>query len=153
MKHIIRLKLFFSLCILIGFALFSGCKKRGGADFAREIPPHATRPIVLYDVDSAALEYERFTYHWDTGTLDDDTTDGTTDTLGEEDMVCHTLEDLSRHTAWVKRVLPITVRQVLNGHDVALEKQDAVVRTVEAVIDKYLAVDIPFDIERDINGL
>ena len=129
--------------IIIPMLLAASCKKKGGADFARNIPPHYTRPIAVFDMDKVQVEYERYTYHWDTGTLEDETEEGTTDILGIKEMVCHDTADLARHTAWVRRMLPITVKQVLQSHGVELEKQDAVARTVEAILDHYLTVEVP----------
>ena len=131
------------LCLsLVGLLILSGCKSLQ-LDFVRDIPPHTTRPYVLYDVNLHPIEYERHTYHWDKGKLDGTPVTGSTSTLGVSELVCHDLDDLNLHTAWVKRILPIKLRQVLQSHSIAPDHRDAVIRTVEAVLDRYMTVEVP----------
>ncbi len=132
------------LIILASVMLSYGCRDKG-ADFVRKIPEHTTKPVVVYGMDTVKLKTQTYTYHWHEGKLEGDPVEGFTGPGGAKEMVCHGLDDLAKHTAWVKRVLPITLGEVLSVHGVPDEQRAEVLSVVERIIDRYLTVDIRVD--------
>jgi len=130
----------YALLLLI---VFAGSCRQDRIDLVREIPPHTTRPIVLYDVPSVSLPYERFSFRWDLGKLTGQEVTGHTDDLGADELVCHTLDDVNRHTAWVKRVLPATLNDVMMAEGINEGQRDRVLIVVSAVLDRYLVGQAP----------
>lgn len=129
--------------LLLFTLLLSVSCRRDNIDISATIPEHSTHPTVLYDVHTHEVECERFEYRWDLGKIMDESEVCDTMSLGEPELVCHTLSDINRHTAWVKRSIRPRLSEVMNLYDIPEAHQDHISRVVEAAIDRYLTVDIP----------
>ena len=124
--------------ILITLMMATACRKSHRVDATREIPPHVTEPKVVYGSAEKCLPYDSFPFRWDLGRRTGEPERSDTCELGAKALVCHTAAEVNRHNAWVKRILPPVITEILTDLGVGPDEADMVRPVVEAVLNTYL---------------
>ena len=131
------------MLIMIPVFLICSCKQGHRVDAVREIPPHQTEPKAVYGSAEKCLKYTSFPFRWDLGERTGDPVDGDTCALGANVLLCHTAEEVNRHNAWVKRILPPVLNEILIDLGVDEDVADRIRPVVEAALNRYLIVPEP----------
>ena len=116
------------------------CRKDHRVDAVRSIPDHSTSPKIVHGADKACLEYTTFPFRWDLGEITGERVQSDTCTLGASVLVCHTADEVNRHTAWVKRILPPVLDDVLEDLGVEDYGRKIALMRLEEAIETYIVL-------------